>query len=303
MKKNFNEFIKDVMAELGTKLENGCTVCCQELRKNNGTVRQALMITSPAHNASPCYSMENYYALYENPEDIKIIADNILKIYRCEDMLDYPAAWVLDKANVQNSVLFRIVNTDKNAGLLADMPHYDIPDLDLSMLFYLPIAQGNEDFASMLVGKKHMDICGISETELLEHAWTNTLPEMGYTITSLPDILTGLFQGSAELPEYVSVAVPMLVITNKHKFYGAGCILYPEVLEAAAKKHGSDFYILPSSIHEVITIPADCFDIREAGKLKTMVMEINQSELSPEEQLSDSVYYYSQKQRRLFLGI
>lgn len=50
-----------------------------------------------------------------------------------------------------------------------------------------------------------------------------------------------------------------------------------------------DYYILPSSIHEIILCPADG---KKAEELKRMVYGINRLVVREEEVLSDSVYYY-----------
>ena len=87
--------------------------------------------------------------------------------------------------------------------------------------------------------------------------------------------------------------MPMYVLTNKQKLYGAACMLYPGVLKGFAEKIGRDFYILPSSVHEVILVPADSNTDQEA--LCEIVTEINRTQVAEEEILADSVYFYNKK--------
>ena len=47
----------------------------------------------------------------------------------------------------------------------------------------------------------------------------------------------------------------MYVLTNSSKIQGAACMFYPHVLEMIGEILKEDFYILPSSIHEVIILP------------------------------------------------
>ena len=65
-------------------------------------------------------------------------------------------------------------------------------------------------------------------------------------------------------------------------------MLYDGLLCDFARKVGRNFYIIPSSIHEVILIP-DTLDIHY---MKAMVKEVNGTEVSPDEVLSDNVYRY-----------
>ncbi len=55
---------------------------------------------------------------------------------------------------------------------------------------------------------------------------------------------------------------------------------------------GEDFWILPSSIHEVILIPAS--RTAERDKMRQMVQEINATQVPPQEVLADDVYLYSE---------
>ena len=58
-------------------------------------------------------------------------------------------------------------------------------------------------------------------------------------------------------------------------------------------------YILPSSIHEVIMIPADRID--DPQKLSSMVHEANTTVVSTGDVLSDSVYYYDRKKDQILV--
>ena len=96
----------------------------------------------------------------------------------------------------------------------------------------------------------------------------------------------------AELSDGLETACSahMLVLTNEKCFFGASVIAYPGVLEKAAELLGGDVMILPSSVHEVIAIPAEGADPKA---LREMVKSINEAIVSPEDRLTDSVYRYS----------
>ena len=51
-----------------------------------------------------------------------------------------------------------------------------------------------------------------------------------------------------------------------------------------------NFFILPSSIHEILILPDD--GSYESGSLKAMVMNMNRTRVRPEERLSEHVYYF-----------
>lgn len=82
----------------------------------------------------------------------------------------------------------------------------------------------------------------------------------------------------------------MYVATNSKKLNGACVMLYDGLLRDFARKVGRSFYIIPSSIHEVILIP-DTLDM-DIHYMKAMVKKVNGTEVSPDEVLSDNVYRY-----------
>jgi len=92
-------------------------------------------------------------------------------------------------------------------------------------------------------------------------------------------------------------SIPMYVCTNISCMNGAGTIFYDGLLREFAEQIKSDVYIIPSSIHEVLFISAKYR--MSAGELKDMVRCVNDTELAPEEILSNSVYFYNRKLDRV----
>lgn len=82
---------------------------------------------------------------------------------------------------------------------------------------------------------------------------------------------------------------PMCVLTNERKVNGAGAIFCDEVMKMIYKKIGT-FFILPSSVHEVIIVPET--DKTRGPELAEMVRMINGDMVLEDEQLSDKAFFY-----------
>ena len=82
----------------------------------------------------------------------------------------------------------------------------------------------------------------------------------------------------------------MYVVTNKKKTNGACMVLDPKTIQKVIDMVGSDFYILPSSIHECIVLSSD---YGNADELKEIVMQVNEEQVDVPERLSDGVYRYT----------
>jgi len=93
---------------------------------------------------------------------------------------------------------------------------------------------------------------------------------------------------------------PMYVISNEQQLQGAAAVFYPGMMEAAARELKGDFFLLPSSVHEMLLVPDD--GNMTAAELSTMVSTVNRQEVAPELRLSDNVYHYDAKARAFERG-
>ena len=83
-------------------------------------------------------------------------------------------------------------------------------------------------------------------------------------------------------------ATKMYVLTNSSKIYGAAGILNKELIRKFAGKQ--DYFILPSSLHECIFVPVN--DKFDKEYFDSMVAEVNKTQVSVEERLTNHSYYY-----------
>lgn len=304
MKKEFDIFMEEVLDEVAKQLGEGFHAERKDTVKNNGVIRRQAVISDGMHEAAPCIWMEPYYELYKRQEDIRIIAGDIIKTCQRNGWEDFSAECFTDWEWAKDKLMFRLAGTEKNKEMLEDMPHRDIPGLGLSMAFYILLRTESGRRASIHVHNNHMKLWGVTEAELMERAEENTPREMGLSINSVMEALYGGAEGGMDGMGCSEDPIPLYVLSNKQKLYGAGCILYQGALEQAAEMIGSSFYILPSSLHEVILLPAAMQDGGNFQKLKEMVAEINRSDaLSAEDVLIDGVYYYDRGKKELSAAI
>lgn len=88
------------------------------------------------------------------------------------------------------------------------------------------------------------------------------------------------------------------VVTNKDKKLGACCLACPEVIGTAIEKMGFDCYILPSSIHEVILVEKRGGS-EDLEYLRDCVNQVNRQSVPAAEILSDKVFVYNQKTKKI----
>lgn len=120
--------------------------------------------------------------------------------------------------------------------------------------------------------------------EDLKAALENT--EQSAVIGSMLSVLNG---GGVSVEDWEPDGSPMTVLTTREQVNGAGVIFCDGVLRKIREKIG-DFYVLPSSVHEVLVIPVS--EGIDRDELEEMVKAVNAAEVAPEDRLSDQVYLF-----------
>lgn len=297
MKKGIDKFMDEAVEKIKGRLGSAYEVNWNIYHKNNGVSLKGIVITDRTSAVSPCIYMDRYYSEYGEKEDMEQIINDVICIYERNKGKEFLTAKLRDSRQMMDHVVFRLVNTERNKELLSRMPHEDLEGLGLSMILYVLFqTEGNQN-AAMAVSNRLMQMWKVSKEELLEHAKKNTPLKMGYSMRSIRSVL-GEYLGMKENGEMGQADFPRLyVLTNCRALYGAGCLIYDGLLENVANSLNSGFYVLPSSVHEVLLYPSS--DMNDAAALKDIVMEINQTELAEEEILNDAVYYYDRKTKEL----
>ncbi len=82
----------------------------------------------------------------------------------------------------------------------------------------------------------------------------------------------------------------LLVLTTARGRLGAASLYYPGIQARIGNAVGGDYYVLPSSVHEVLILP-DAGG-RSPRELAGMVRDINEREVAPGERLGNRVLEY-----------
>lgn len=313
---NFKSFTQIMLSYLKERLGEDYTVFAHNVKKNNGIELTGIVISRTGCNTSPTFYIDDIYHKDITEEEIKREAKRIYdQFQRAEVKENLDFSDFLDYQKVKERVVVKLINAEKNKELLMEIPHKLF--YDLALVVYYPVQEVPfEGKAAILVYHTHREQWGVDEEELLEEAVKNTPRLFPGKIESMARVMRQIL--SSELgksfseeelgklgiseeewadilmlpnPQNGKRSIPMYVLSNKQKLYGAVCMLYPDLLKNFTDKIGQDCYILPSSIHEVILVPADA--VSGGEELREIVTDINRTQVAEEEVLADSVYFYN----------
>ena len=263
------EFVEAMRDEVEKLMDEGIRVESHTAVKNNGRQRKGLVIIREGINISPTIYQEEFYEQYQNGSDIPDLAQSVLNLYdKIKVNQSYPCENILSFDKIKDQIVYKLINKKWNEKLLTEVPYTDF--LDLAVVFYIILEHSDFGNATVMIRNEHIRQWGITAEDLYKISVENTNRILPVEINKMTDF--------------------MYVLTNSNRSLGASAILYSGVCEKLSGMLGGKFYILPSSIHELIIIP-ESYGI-DKEHLQMMVEEINETEVEQEEVLSDNVYYY-----------
>lgn len=283
-KRSIEENIQDYLPE---EYENA-EISFKEVCKNNEQLT-GIIVKLPDIQAVPVIYINEFYNDFINGKDMEDIfneiAENIQEAYR-----QAPYNMDFNINDYADNISMSLVNAKNNREMIANMPHRMVNDLAVIYRVNLPDIDGNK--ASAAVTYEIMKYLGYETREQLEEQAVKYMKENDPPVVkTMREMLIEMDPAFADfLPE--EAEDPMYIITNRSKCNGAVSVLDKETMDSLVDRIGSDLTILPSSVNEMIAIPKDMMEGKEALNL---VKQVNETAVEDKDKLADSVYSYSKE--------
>lgn len=210
----------------------------------------------------------------------------------------------LDISTAKDNIIFQLVNTIQNEDMLKNLPHRDFQDLSIIYRWVTGVEQ--QGLSSVVINNDVTQSLGMGEEQLFKAAAENTRRILPPVVQSMNEVMRDMFVVDGMPGELADLMIgeqepetTLWFISNERKIEGAASMLYEDKLHSLAEKVGTDLYILPSSIHEVIAVS---IEMGEPEELAQMVSEVNMDQVDLSERLSNQVYHYDKDLRRITLA-
>lgn len=299
----------------------GVEIKTHKVYKNNGILLQGICALEKGKNIAPTVYLNQFFEKYRKGVTFGQIIRDIVHFMECNQVSNnLDVDFFLDYEKVRKRLVLRLIHREKNQELLEHIPYLKFQDLAIvchCIMFTEEIGNG-----SILIHRHHLKSWGVEEETLFQDAFENSPKIEPYSILKMSDMMKNVlrdsvkeqieevceedFEQKEELLNYTLEKmakeieernIPMYVLTNTKRYYGAASLVYPDMLENIGEMLKEDFYILPSSVHEIIFVgKTNCVD---SFVLNEMVAEVNQTQVEEEEWLSDHVYLYQRANQKL----
>lgn len=308
----FAEKVRKAVVEI---LGEDYEVKIHEVCKNNNVTLHGLVILAKEENISPTIYLNPFWEAYKQGATFSTILQKLMEIYHQgmpKERVDM--SFFSNFELVKDRICFRLISAKRNQELLEKIPHTYY--LDLAICFFYSYEDDNLGRGSILIYNTHLETWGQDKEALWKLAIENTPKLYPSRCDNMEDVLLKMLKENSEekssteelieneqiedeqirneqIQEDLNAmrpgAIDMKIVSNAVGNYGAACILYPGFLKEISQRENSNFYLIPSSIHEMILLPQEGTDPEH---LKYMVKEVNTTQVEPEEVLSDHVYFY-----------
>lgn len=293
---DYNDFLQEMVECIADKCDEFADVTINSIRKNNGIILSGLCIRGKNENAAPTIYMEHYYTRYKEGEDIWSLSDEIMEVYYSSRLPENLSPdFFMDYNKIKDNIFCKLINYDLNSELLDEVPYGRF--FDLAIVAYCRINDSKIGEASILIKNEHIKLWKVKGEEIIESAVRNTRENMIFDIKSIYDVLLESVSEKELSDGGIDDSVQMLVVTNECRYFGAVFMIFKEKIKEISDRLGSDLYIIPSSIHELI-IMRKSEDYNQVT-INRMITEINNTELRGEEVLSNHAYIYSKEEQVL----
>lgn len=292
---DYREFVDQVTKDLKEVLSDefqAATVTARQVDKLQGESYYGICVQPEGSNIGVTMNVQGSYEKYQRGASYNEAVHEIVGLIE-DGMRNHPnvrMSELMDYDSMKSKLMVQVVPTKGNEEMLSGIPHKE--QEDMSLVYRFVFDSNKNGMASTVVTNQILQQYDITADQLHADAMTNAPENFPARIRSMQEVLSEMMGIE---PDMLPDEGGMFVATCNSGMNGAGCIFYPNFMEEAAEKLNGDFFILPSSTHEVILLPDNgAMDYRE---LESMVRQINEAEVQPQDRLSDSVYHYDSRDK------
>ena len=298
-KEKFIEDVSDRLYEQGAEVN----ISVHEVNKLNESY-EAITVTPEGSNIGVNVGIDKFYGAYENGTPYEEVVDKAVDVvaHGIAQRPEFDIDSLTDYSQMKEKLAMEVVSAEANKDLLETVPHKNMEDM--AVVYRFVLSSDDDGRASILVTNQIIESMGVTPEQLHADALENAPHIKPAEIRGMSEVMAELV--GPEQAEMMGI-VPMdpkdeqmFVATVPDKVHGAGVLAYQDFMDQAAERVGGDFFILPSSIHEILIVPDN--GQMDLKTLEDMVKDVNATQVAPADKLTDSVYHYDSKAKIFELG-
>lgn len=293
-----NMYLNLVEKELQKQMGEEYRLQIHDIWKFNDMVYTGMVICKEGYHVSPVYDFGKYAVDIENGKDTGLIVEEILEDYENSQRDFFENSVLLENySSIKERIRIMACKKEWNRNYVKGKVQTDF--LDFVVLYYLDVHDWfpeEKEWAKIMITEEYLGQWEVTVEDIHRDALENLNREGWFQVIPLDGLLQKL--SGKEVMEEIYTENAMYILADwTGRNYGAAALFISDLLEKAAEKLGGSYYILPSSVSELILVPAGIqISLYELISLVNMV---NQTEVERRSQLSNQVYYYDAEKHQV----
>lgn len=271
--------------------------------KTNDVCLHGLNIKAEGENTTPNIYLEPFYEMYQDGKSIECIMEEIVGVYKNSELQRPETQDIsLKYEDVKDKVVFHVVEMKRNKNRLSNLEYTPLGN-GLAMTYAIIVNSDAKGEAKIGITRQISQQNGYDMSKLHSDAMDNSVRLNPVILSNMETVMDVMLSGAECSPPLLKddMAIdkdsPMYVLSNVNGVQGAATLFYPGVQEQISNVISDNYFVLPSSVHELLIIPEK--NGNKASELEQMVKKVNSTQVAPDEILSDRVLHYDRESKQL----
>ncbi|MBQ1736592.1 MAG: hypothetical protein II038_17350 [Lachnospiraceae bacterium] len=302
---NINEFMEqakiEILSYLPEDVRKELTIEDARVVKMNDQVLYGLTMKRSAEESAPAIYMNDLYRRFNEGEPFNMLMSEAALEYLNAVSVAPPEITTMDLTfdKIKDDLTLKLVEIRRNHEYLSEVPYVKAGN-GFAIVCDIKIEDGDLGQYRTTVTRNLMNEMNYDMQELFSTAIESAQLKDPAVMNSVRSQLLysdepNLLRGQDPIRE--EEKDNMYVITNPDCLYGAIALYYPGIQEKIAEKLGENYYVIPSSVNEVLAVPES--KAPEIQEIAAMVYEANENLLDPKDVLSNNIFYFDKDTKRL----
>lgn len=242
----------------------------------NGTQQIQVNLGMPNEKIRPSIAVEGF----KGKLSVEGTAIKMLELYEENRRQDPDLEFFRDWERVKEKITVRLMPGSFKTDLYMSAKEFGFYDLILVPYVDAGDVLHDGTHGSICVHKNHVRLWDVTRKEVFDTAIKNTKADVYQE--SMASFMQTVYPGMFD----ENMLQGPMIVSNREKAYGAAGII--GVIGKLKKSNTDGFYVIPSSIHEVLVVPKD----RDKAEYDMMVSEVNATTVDPTEVLANHAYEF-----------
>ena len=281
--------VKTVEAAMPNDVKEYATVAVKEVVKSNDEKYHAIILEDSDKSVYPYLYLEDLYKQYEDGKSITELAKYVVEVNTA------PAPYDIKNIdfsfeNIKENLILKVVEIARNLERIENLIYKETGN-GFALIPYIVFNKDDSGMAMAAITSNMAKEYGYDTEEVFLAAEKNTFENDEPIMCNIAAMIANMNIPSNLLKTDTSTLDSnMYILTNESQINGAVNFFIGETQQLIAQIMGENYYMLPSSIHEVMIVPES--EAPSVEMMRNIVVDANNSVVDTPEILSNRLFYY-----------